>query len=1758
MAIEAELADGRILEFPDGTDPAVIQSTVKRVLGVTDAPKKAAPSADVMTPDELEEWSQVAQAQQPKPKSVLEGKQMPVPAPSPISRGVDPKFVESTNAYLNSLPRAERGVAIGQLQAKGGVYAQVAEAYMQQHEQLDKTAESPVTKRLDPRLEARVERKIAQGRNVEGAVADATRDIQRGYEEKLPQMTETPEEVARIQEEYGIRPEMRGGEETARVLKRLSAKGVAAGQQGYYGVKRAFADFAGVEDADTKTKLDDLDFLLKNMGESKAKPIQVIEGAAASIIQQAPALVGGLLTGSEPLVLASMFTQSFGQNYDESRRMGMSADESAARSAAFAAFEVVGERLGLGASMKAIKASSRGIPLSDLSAYYAKALAREIPGEELTYAGQFAVDKAHGVNKEAGIKQFIEGAVDTALATVTQAGMMYGGGAAVNKAVKSVRGETTDVQAPTTNALNPLAAAQELTGQVAPTAEQQAAEQPAPAAAVQEEQPAPAAQEETPEAAPSDLESMAEQIAIERGIPLKNATLLAERRLAEATEAKVEELTQVYVDLGVPLKEAKAQAAIDIAKEEAERNAPTEAVATGVEDVGQPINEPSGVSTELAGQPNQVGPAGGFEESATDGVVSAGEDVVPASEGAGVEPTALTEEAPVVGFKTAKGSVYVVGEDGKTSRTKKSEGRGQGTTYEPHTALYVQPGDHQEILSDMRSGMGANSVRLGYIDNNTFYPVENVADVPEGAQAFVGVFNRKKGTPVGLYPALTTPEVGLHPVEELYTPDGKANTHIGNAITELQYAPTQEGTPSGTETPQAVQTTKKGQKQKPAATGVTTETEQEAAEEQKLKDSYRRAQSIVNRSNSPASLLKGVSLLRKAKAALYYFRKAKAVGPDFMYLADGVKNSIPALTTTYELTGKMSGMAADFLRAAGLMQKRVDDYLTKNPDKKDLLSRVIYMATVMRYDPADTKRKRRQADMDAQFAELGEEGQKIYVALRDYYRDISDYYNDLLLEMIENLGIDPAEKKNLAVLLRKEYEASKRITPYFPLVRLGNFWVRVGTGEDRELYTFQSAGERDEFAMKTAEELGGDLDTLIGEGEMGVGTQLNLHNEGSKGNTMLTALFDAIEGQSADDAAAKETLKNVVFQAYLSAMPEQSYRKQFMEREDIPGFSTDITANIAHTATKQALQLARMKYTPQIRKSLEEAKRSLKFQPKGYELLPYVDEAEKRVNLMLSSDHQGALESVVTGLNQVSYVMLLSGPATALMDTINVPTRGLAVLGANHSNFKGAVVELTKAVALANRITEKRMRTNAEGVPTMLDDPALSKEMRYAIGELMRSDVTRMTEVESLEYIGAKSADVTAGPIKKAGQKVASATRAATLGFSHYMSKLTREIVFTASYNLSRKEGKTPDEAIRKAIAETKEALGDFSVSNRPRYMQGELGRLMFNLKSFLMNTLLFEAVNLKRMIKADSKEERIVATKKFLALWATTALALGQPATPLYTIIMSTLGVVFELFKDGDLPEDMKDMNFEMWYRTVWIPNHLGEGLGGFVNHGLLGYTGWDLTYRASLDVVKQLMDWSESLTPPSISAMNNMVEGARKWWRGDVEEGMKKMLPAILRGPYLSYLMATQGEKDSRGAQLAKSEAFKWYMHAGQVLGFRPRAIGDLRRSNFEFASMDAEIAKERLDLLDRLDLHFRNKNLKEYKNTLAEINKFNAKHPWDNTRIEGEDIADALESRAERRGASWHGVHLTEKNAPYAGEAIVKTRKEISRLEREGKKE
>jgi hypothetical protein len=168
-------------------------------------------------------------------------------------------------------------------------------------------------------------------------------------------------------------------------------------------------------------------------------------------------------------------------------------------------------------------------------------------------------------------------------------------------------------------------------------------------------------------------------------------------------------------------------------------------------------------------------------------------------------------ETPKVGFKTEKGSVYSLDEQNKTSRTKVSEGKGKGTTYEPHSALYVDPKDAQSILEDMQGGAldRSTSIRHGYIDtkDNTFVTLTDLSKLPAGVEPLVAVIDTKQNKVVGIYKAKANPEVGLSPIEKLYTEDGMSSTHVGNKIVELfgqtESTTTPSSTPATTTTPAA-------------------------------------------------------------------------------------------------------------------------------------------------------------------------------------------------------------------------------------------------------------------------------------------------------------------------------------------------------------------------------------------------------------------------------------------------------------------------------------------------------------------------------------------------------------------------------------------------------------------------------------------------------------------------------------------------------------------------------------------------------------------------------------------------------------------------------------------------------------------------------------------------------------------------------------------------------------------------------------------
>lgn len=437
--------------------------------------KKEAPIPEVGMP-EIEAFNQPGAPKRPLKGSVMEGYEgkqgeaLPeLPALGSAAR----------KAYDAATPEERE-----QMAATDPAMAQIHEAYKAREAALPTMLKGQKDiAGLDTRLENRIQdiaRKTGAGYDTALQLAKQQIAAEEEGAPKVGEIKETPKAVSEAQEEYGFKPGMRPYEEAGLALKRSLASGYYGMVQAGGGQVRFLKDMLGMESvADTEANLDDIAMRVQGMGQAPSKPVQYIEGAISSISQQLPAMVAGAMTGSEALVLGSMFLNSFGQTYDESRREGLDIGDSTVRSGAYAALEVLGEKFGLGDSLKGIKAAAKGVPTKELVDHFAKALVKEIPGEELTYTGQFAVDKGFGLNPEAGLKEFIQGAIDTMGVTVLQGGLMMGGGAAVNRTVRSLTKAIPDLKevAPTPEEIK--AGANTVRPPAAPVAEE--AEQEAPA-----------------------------------------------------------------------------------------------------------------------------------------------------------------------------------------------------------------------------------------------------------------------------------------------------------------------------------------------------------------------------------------------------------------------------------------------------------------------------------------------------------------------------------------------------------------------------------------------------------------------------------------------------------------------------------------------------------------------------------------------------------------------------------------------------------------------------------------------------------------------------------------------------------------------------------------------------------------------------------------------------------------------------------------------------------------------------------------------------------------------------------------------------------------------------------------------------------------------------------------------------------------------------------------------------------------------------
>ena len=892
--------------------------------------------------------------------------------------------------------------------------------------------------------------------------------------------------------------------------------------------------------------------------------------------------------------------------------------------------------------------------------------------------------------------------------------------------------------------------------------------------------------------------------------------------------------------------------------------------------------------------------------------------------------------------------------------------------------------------------------------------------------------------------------------------------------------------------------------------------------------------------------------------------------PPTSFLVDWVQKEVPQLQATYKLMQKMAGMTNGLLKTAGELTNEVERAFRDDPTLRAKLDKITSVATLAEVDPGTIDTAERSEKLDTLWRELGPEGQRVYKRIRDHFDGLSKYLSKLLDDQVASSTSNLVDQANLMKKIRAVFEQGGKINPYFPLVREGDFWLSMGSGSTRTFFMAETAAERDNAAREFAADqllrganeteaqwnkrIDDKLGELTADGTFETGDNIRAlrekpYSQGS--NKMLTDVFNAIDNTDLGSAEANSELKDAIYQAFLETMPDQAFRKQFIHRKGVAGFRVDVLRNVAHTSAKMATQLARIKYSPMLRNALSAAEDSIRGRP---QFEPFVNEMKERVDAAIAPKQQSTASSIVDGLNKASFIYYLSGASSAMLQPLSIFQTGLPVL-ARYGTFDAAK-ELAGMMKVWNQVGFHK--TNADGtkswvMPSMEYAKGLTPQQRRAYKAAEAMDLFTATQAGAVFNYKTTPTDKLRSP----KMKVAKGTVDALVfgGLMNTSERLSREAMFMASFNLNMKEHGNFSQAVDQAVMDTNAALGNYGEYNRPAFMNGLGGKVLTQFMMYPLHTASFLITNFKTMVAPMDGKDRAEAAQRFFGSLGTTFILAGAAGLPMFSTVMGMLGAAWSQMKDDDWPEEVRDMDFEFWFRTKCLDDLLG-GLAPVVERGLFnaatgldfaGRTGWGNLFSRD---TKETATIRESATAmalehagPSANMILSMADGVDAAMQGDYAKAVKKWAPAGFRNFVNAHELATQGAKDNKGAELLSKDTFNTGLLIGQAIGFRSDLLANTQYVNFKVIGLEKRILNERNQLLNNLDREYRKENFDAYDKYLDKIIDFNGRYPTYG--IDAENIIDSLKTRAEQRGVAWQGFVPTKKNVGLFSEVVMPSR-------------
>ena len=890
-----------------------------------------------------------------------------------------------------------------------------------------------------------------------------------------------------------------------------------------------------------------------------------------------------------------------------------------------------------------------------------------------------------------------------------------------------------------------------------------------------------------------------------------------------------------------------------------------------------------------------------------------------------------------------------------------------------------------------------------------------------------------------------------------------------------------------------------------------------------------------------------LDIMLKASTTNRLYRIAKEIGVGEDSINDIQKGIEEKNAFRMRTIHKVENIVRGWVKLKGKESQRVSD--------------LMHTSTMAQVDPSVNKS---DAKLNAVWNSLSDKAKQVYIDARDFYTDHYNLYRGLLNQRIANANIAGPAKQMLMDEVRALYETGAKLAPYFPIMRYGKYWATLGKGENKRFIMREAGQDRDFLADEYVKEqnMKGDRRTkaeMIKDGDIKLGQDMKtLQAEAMQSSEVLKKLFTMVDGITATDTATKEEIKKDIFTMHLVAMPEGTFRKQFMPRQNTAGYSKDAMRNFIVMGNRFANQLAGIKYAPKIRNGISGARASIEKNPNKARMEMFVNRIAARAEEELNPPEMDTIgEKIARTATKSAFIWQMTAIKSSVAQQFSVITHAMPVMW-KHFGYGKTTAEMMrmardayKQVGVTSKDAKGNLITTAPSIGSskiVQSNPDLVKAFK-ALRESGVQDATRTMDLANRK----KTASENYSP-------VFSGLEAFMTAPFHFGERMSREITFMSAFSLAMDKFKSePDhnkrvnKSIDLALEITKEGLFDYSDANTPELMRNTPVRVAAQYRKFQLFNVEFLCRNFMEIFSNLPKEQRIGALKAFTGTLGMTALLAGIRGTFMYSVVMGTIQGMINLMRmagDDDDELELWQTNFKKYFENVWLPQHFGEPtIGGVPLSELMltgtidNLTGFDISSSLSMDF------WFTDDSPPSdwgnvvadtlvdyggasVGLLDTWAKGVRDAQNGDWVKAWEKWTPAMFRGLLTDLRYTQEGARVGNLLVIKEAEEFTKAQLAMQALGYKTKALAERQKDIFVYNNEVQKIKDQRANIIRQIERSAELDRDTRFEAMIDKATRFNSMYPNPELTIEYEDIEKAFDRRREMAEENIRGIRHDEK--------------------------